>query len=171
MEANAMTIILAVIGGGLFGFLSSIYAARLNAPKIRAEQRKLIAESNGVDQATIEKYQERNEEIYELLIKERKAREDEKIGERLSRDAEINQIKDQAEKRYMDFERKINELRTSKEMITSAFETQLAEMKTENERITRENFEMKKLVQQHGGQIEKLKKAVTGPLPPMPGHE
>jgi hypothetical protein len=168
METSALTIILAVIGGGLFGFLSSIYAARLNAPKIRAEQRKLIAEANGVDQATIEKYQERNEEIYELLTKERKAREDEKIGERLSRDAEIRQIKTQAEKQYSEFEQKINDLQTSKEMIAGAFESQLAEVKTENARITRENFELKKLVQQHGGEIDKLNKVVTGPLPPMP---
>jgi glutaredoxin 2 len=168
METSALTIILAVIGGGLFGFLSSIYAARLNAPKIRAEQRKLIAEANGVDQATIEKYQERNEEIYELLTKERKAREDEKIGERLSRDAEIRQIKTQAEKQYSEFEQKINDLQTSKEMIAGAFESQLAEVKTVNARITRENFELKKLVQRHGGEIDKLNKVVTGPLPPMP---
>jgi chromosome segregation ATPase len=162
---NVLTILLASIAGGLFGFFGNLISVKINKPKIAAETRKLISDTNGIDQQQFIIWVDKYEQLYRQLEVERKEREAEKVGERKSREAERKEIDRQIES--------LKDEILSMQMLKGAMLSQITNLQQQNiekdikiAKMEKENTQLKELVHKHGLQIGELRKSVTGQLPP-----
>lgn len=113
-------------------------------------------------------YEENFQELLdtrEEMRKERKAREDEKRGEYLSREREKLESEQKQAIALKDILDIFDRYKRDKELETSLLINQIDILTKGKEKSDRENIELRKLVQEHGGQIEQLSKKVTGQLP------
>ena len=133
---NVLTILLASIAGGLFGFFGNLISAKINKPKVAAETRKLISDTNGVDQQQFIIWVDK----CELLYKQIEGLRDEILSMQMLKGAMLSQITD------------LQQQNVEKDIKIAA--------------IVKENNQLKELVHKHGLQIGELRKSVTGQLPP-----
>jgi len=143
------------IVSALIGFLGIVIGLFFGMRKSNAEADNLSSETQERLQNQLLKWSDRWD------VKQA-SEEKERIEKRKETDAIYERIRTQ-DKKIAEQDGKMLSL----EMLNASMTTQIVELKIEKEKADRENIELRKLVQEHGGQIDRLTKKVTGQLPPL----
>ena len=143
------------IVSALIGFLGIVIGLFFGMRKSNAEADNLSSETQERLQNQLLKWSDRWD------VKQA-SEEKERIEKRKETDAIYERIRSQ-DKKIAEQDGKMLSL----EMLNASMTTQIVELKIEKEKADRENIELRKLVQEHGGQIDRLTKKVTGQLPPL----
>ena len=143
------------IVSALIGFLGIVIGLFFGMRKSNAEADNLSSETQERLQNQLLKWSDRWD------VKQA-SEEKERIDKRKETDAIYERIRSQ-DKKIAEQDGKMLSL----EMLNASMTTQIVELKIEKEKADRENIELRKLVQEHGGQIDRLTKKVTGQLPPL----
>ena len=143
------------IVSALIGFLGIVIGLFFGMRKSNAEADNLSSETQERLQNQLLKWSDRWD------VKQA-SEEKERIDKRKETDAIYERIRLQ-DKKIAEQDGKMLSL----EMLNASMTTQIVELKIEKEKADRENIELRKLVQEHGGQIDRLTKKVTGQLPPL----
>ena len=149
------TVVLAMLGGGIFGAISALVVAWWNKPKVDAETRSIIANASKTEQETIALWADKYEALYLQLEKERQDRKLEKEGERKSREEERGII----DGKIKEMQREIFDVQILKSAMLNQISKLQAEGILKDEKIAlieKENLQLRELVVEHGGKIEQL---------------